>query len=115
LLDNAIKHTPVGGTVTICGRNNNSETVEISVRDTGSGIPEDTLPHIFERFSHKEEPGGRPGMGLGLAISCRIVISHGGDIKVSSQPGKGAELTVRLPAIYDINGKTELGKAGPSS
>jgi signal transduction histidine kinase len=115
LLDNAIKHTPVGGTVTICGRNNNSETVEISVRDTGSGIPEDMRKRIFERFSHKEEPGGRPGTGLGLAISRRIVISHGGDIKVSSQPGKGAELTVRLPAIYDINGKTELVKAGPSS
>jgi signal transduction histidine kinase len=110
LLDNAIKHTPRGGTVTVRGRHNNFETVEISVIDTGPGISKEKLPHVFERFSHGEEPSGRPSTGLGLAISRRIVLSHGGDIKVNSQPVKGAELTVRLPAMDGTTGKTTVRK-----
>jgi two-component system sensor histidine kinase BaeS len=111
LLDNAIKHTPGGGSVTIRGRYDNAGTIEISVIDTGPGIAKERQPHVFERFSHDEEPGGRPGTGLGLAISRRIVLSHGGDIRISSEPGKGAELIVRLPAIEGTTGKLLSEKA----
>ncbi len=110
LLDNAIKHTPEGGSVTIRGHHDDARMVEISVTDSGPGIAREKQPRIFERFSHDEEPGSRPGTGLGLAISRRIVLSHGGEIEVRSEPGKGAELIVRLPVIDDTGGKMPAGK-----
>ena len=109
LLDNAIKHTPQGGTVTIRGRHTALETVEISIMDTGPGMTKEQLPHVFERFYHGEGKGERSGTGLGLAIARQIALSHGGDIRVSSQVGKGAEFTVRLPAMDKLkDGKTEI-------
>jgi two-component system, OmpR family, sensor kinase len=109
LLDNAIKHSSQGGTVTIRGRHTASETVEISVIDTGPGISQEQLPHVFERFYHGEGQGERSGTGLGLAIARQIALSHGGDIRVSSRAGKGSEFIVRLPAMDRLKyGKTEL-------
>jgi len=109
LLDNAIKHSPREGTVTIRGLHTAPETVEISILDTGPGITKEQLPHVFERFYHGDGPGERPGTGLGLAIARQIALSHGGDIRVSSQAGKGAEFTVRLPALDRLMyGKTEI-------
>lgn len=109
LLDNAIKHTPQGGTVTIRGRHIALGTVEISVMDTGPGMTKEQLPHVFERFYHGDGKGERSGTGLGLAIARQIALSHGGDIRVSSQVGKGAEFTVRLPAMDKlVDGKTEI-------
>jgi two-component system OmpR family sensor kinase len=115
LLDNAIKHTPETGSVIIRGRQATDETVEISVIDSGPGLTGEQLPHIFERFYHGNGAGNRSGTGLGLAISRQIVLSHGGDIRVNSQAGKGAEFIVRLPAMHEPKdeGKTQLVKGKP--
>jgi len=100
LLDNAVKYTPAGGNVTAvvsrrgCG-------VEVAVMDTGSGIPPEHLPHIFERFYRVDKARSRSegGVGLGLAIAEHIAELHGGSIRVASELGKGTIFTVSLPAI----------------
>jgi len=97
LLNNAIRHTPAGGAVTVDVRNGD-KTVEFEVRDNGTGIPSEYLPHIFERFVHV--PGAtRGGAGLGLSIAKTIVEAHGGKIKVQSEPGQGASILFTLPQI----------------
>ena len=98
LLDNAIKYTPGGGQVTASWTTNNGQ-VELSVRDTGIGIPDEHIPHLFDRFYRVDQARGRAegGVGLGLAISRWIADAHGGSIHVESAPGKGSTLTVRLP------------------
>ena len=96
LLDNAIKFDPVGGEIRLrlhC----ESTCIRITVSDNGPGIPKDQQSAIFERFyqadgSHKSE-----GNGLGLALARRIVRMCGGEISVSSEPGKGSCFTVELP------------------
>jgi len=99
LLDNAIKHTPPGGQVTV-GWYLDGHQVELRVRDTGTGIPEEHLPHIFDRFYRVDKARGRTegGAGLGLAISRWIVEANGGSISVESTEGEGSTFTVRLPA-----------------
>jgi signal transduction histidine kinase len=95
LLDNAVKHTPPGGQVSIVVRGPCNDFVEVVVADTGPGISPEELPRVFERF-HRADPD-RSGTGLGLAIARGIVRAHGGDIEVRSAPGAGAEFIVRLP------------------
>ncbi|MBN1691859.1 MAG: HAMP domain-containing histidine kinase [Dehalococcoidia bacterium] len=102
LLDNAIKHSIQESTITIRGRHPSPDTVEISVIDTGPGMTAEQMAHAFERFYHGEGQGERSGTGLGLAIARQIALSHGGDIRVSSQPGKGSEFIVRLPAMDQL-------------
>ena len=107
LVDNALKHTPTGGTVTLQARLSSPATspepgaqVQVDVADTGSGIPPEALPHIFERFYQADpsRPGGeKHGTGLGLAIVKEIVAAHGGKISVRSIPGSGSLFTVTLP------------------
>ena len=97
LLDNALKHSPSGGEVSIMGRNTTTDTVEITVADSGPGIPPEQLPHVFERFY--QAGGVRTGSGLGLAIAREIVVAHGGKIEASSAPGVGTEFRVSLPTI----------------
>ena len=100
LLDNALHHTPAGGTVTLGVRSGPRETVELIVSDTGSGISEQDLPHVFERF-YRADPARqhRGGTGIGLTISRAIVDAHGGTLTAASDgPGRGATFTVRLPA-----------------
>jgi two-component system, NtrC family, sensor histidine kinase KinB len=95
LLSNAVAATPRGGTVTITGRPIEG-FIAISVTDTGRGIPRDYLPRIFGRFV--QVPGAVTGsVGLGLAISQRIVQAHGGQITVQSEVGHGATFTFTLP------------------
>ena len=98
LLDNAIKYTPGGGQVTASWSSYDGQ-VELSVRDTGVGIPDEHIPHLFDRFYRVDQARGRAesGVGLGLAISRWIAEAHGGSIHVVSTPGKGSTLTVRLP------------------
>ena len=99
LVDNAVKHTPPGGQVTLRAKQN-GEYVEISVVDTGEGIPPEELSRIFERFYQldKSRRGGKGrGVGLGLAITHEIVQAHGGEMRAQSQVGKGSIITVRLP------------------
>ena len=98
LLDNAIKYTPEGGTVTVRW-DTSAEDVEIRVRDTGAGISQEHLPFIFDRFYRADEARSRidGGVGLGLAISRWIAEAHGGSLGVESTPGSGSTFTVRLP------------------
>ena len=114
LLDNAIKHTPKGGTVTLRGRHITAETVQVSVTDTGPGIPQEQLQHVFKRFYRGYGMGERTGTGLGLAISHQIVLAHGGDIRVNSRTEQGAEFIVRLPAISQLKmeGQRKARKRG---
>jgi signal transduction histidine kinase len=100
LLSNAVKYTPDTGTVTITARPiDASEQVEISVSDTGIGIPQDLLPYIFDRFSRIERPEIQHtvGTGLGLSIAKGLVEAHGGEITVASEEGRGTCFTFTLP------------------
>jgi two-component system, NtrC family, sensor histidine kinase GlrK len=94
LLANAVRFTPVGGTVTVRLVDAGPEC-EIQVEDTGVGIPAAELPHIFE--SYRQAHPGRGGTGLGLAIVRGLVQAHGGRVTAESQEGKGSRFTVLLP------------------
>jgi len=98
LLDNAVRHSAVGGPVqVILGRTAGRATV--AVRDAGEGIPAEHLPHVFERFYRVDSARSRDtgGAGLGLSIAQQIALLHGGDIRVTSALGEGAVFTVELP------------------
>lgn len=109
LVQNAVQAMPDGGRIAITtsstgddpggfrlhGRG--SEQVEIRIRDTGPGIPEDQREHVFVPFFTTKQKG----TGLGLAISQRIIRSHGGGIALTSKPGEGTEFVVRLPAVEE--------------
>ncbi len=99
-LDNAVKHTDEGGTVTLF-LDREGETVILGVRDTGHGISPEDLPYVFERF-YKADPqrgGLGTGSGIGLSIAQQIVLLHGGTVDVTSEIGKGTCFTVRLPLL----------------
>ncbi|MFZ5592002.1 MAG: sensor histidine kinase, partial [Bacillota bacterium] len=100
LVDNAIKYTPEGGTVSIKGGLADAGGVFVSVTDTGIGIPADSLPRVFERLYRVDRArarGNGSGYGLGLAIVKHIVELHRGRIEVQSTPGVGSTFTVFLP------------------
>jgi two-component system phosphate regulon sensor histidine kinase PhoR len=104
LVDNAVKYTPAGGSVTISGRPVNSDAhaeVEIAVTDTGAGISEKDLPRLTERFYRVDKARSRElgGTGLGLAIVKHIVQAHGGELKIESVLNKGTTVSVFLPAV----------------
>lgn len=100
LLDNAIKYTPSGGSVTLSAEQQENR-LAIRVSDTGVGIPPKDLSRIFERFYRVDEARSREqgGTGLGLAIVKHIVHLHGGEIQVASEPGKGSTFTVLLTTV----------------
>lgn len=95
LMENAIKHTPGGGNVTLSVYRE-GEQVRVSVADTGEGMSPEHLPHIFDRF-YRVKGQKRKGSGLGLAIVKWITEAHGGTISVESEPGIGSTFIVRLP------------------
>jgi heavy metal sensor kinase len=95
LLDNALDHTPAGGKVTVSVVRSNG-TVDLSVRDTGEGIPSAALPHIFERFYRADKSRGSKGAGLGLSIAQVIAQAHGTEIEVESKPGEGSCFRIAL-------------------
>lgn len=103
LVDNAIRHTPEGGEVWLGASPSNGGKVSLTVRDTGSGIPEEDLPFIFERFykADKARTRGQSGTGLGLAIVKHMVEAHGGTVSVDSRLGEGTTFTVKLPVGED--------------
>jgi two-component system, OmpR family, phosphate regulon sensor histidine kinase PhoR len=98
LVDNAIKYTPEGGTVTVEGEPRDG-MVAISVADTGIGIAAEHLPRIFERFYRVDRSRSRAlgGTGLGLSIVKHIATSHGGDVEVKSIEGRGTRFSLLLP------------------
>lgn len=107
LADNAVKYTPDGGQIAVraCG---SGDGVEITVSDTGIGIPHGELDRVFERFYRVDKARSRRlgGTGLGLAIVKEIVNAHGGQISVDTQLGRGTAFTVRLP--FDTRQPEEL-------
>jgi signal transduction histidine kinase len=98
LMTNAIKYNRPGGKV-ILRLKQKRESLLLSIEDTGRGIPEESLPHVFDRFYRVPyQERDAPGTGLGLAIAKRIVESHGGTISVESQLDRGSTFFLRLPS-----------------
>ncbi|MFD5203248.1 sensor histidine kinase [Streptomyces sp. NPDC058375] len=113
LVSNAVRHTPEGGRVTLrayasepdaSGRSGG--TVVIEVTDTGSGIPADDLPHVFDRFWRAEKSRSRRtgGSGLGLAIVRKLIEAHGGTVEATSTEGEGSTFALRLPGARPPSG-----------
>jgi heavy metal sensor kinase len=102
LVENAIRYTPAGGTVTVSLRRR-GPVAELTVSDTGIGIPPEHLAHIFERFYRVDTGRSRAlgGTGLGLSIVRQIAAAHGGQVRVRSTPGEGSTFTVALPVVGD--------------
>ena len=98
LVDNAIRFTPDGGRVTVSARDVDG-SVHVSVADTGSGIPPEHLPRLFERFYRVDHARAREegGTGIGLAIARSVVEAHGGTIAAESEPGRGSVFRFDLP------------------
>jgi heavy metal sensor kinase len=113
LLSNALKFTPPEGEVRV-GLRRSLGRVEISVKDTGRGIPREHLPHIFDRFYRVPGGGTAPapdqGLGLGLSFVSWIVKAHQGKIDVESTPGKGTRFTILLPAPGAVPDAMELAQ-----
>jgi two-component system sensor histidine kinase BaeS len=106
LVDNARRHTPSGGMITIGARSEDQHLI-VWVSDTGTGIDSADLPHIFERFyrADRSRTATTGGSGLGLAIVKAIITAHSGQIRAESQPGRGTRITFTLP-IADIHAKS---------
>jgi len=96
LISNAVKHTPPEYEILVSVAQEGREAV-LRVADEGAGIPEDALPHVFERFYRAESSRAGEGTGLGLAIVRETVEALEGQIEVQSAPGEGSAFTVRLP------------------
>lgn len=96
LLDNALKYTPDGGRVTV-SITATEEDVTVTFEDTGTGIPDEDLPHIFDRFFRGEKSRSTPGNGLGLSLVQAFTLIHGGSVTAASTPNRGSQLTVTLP------------------
>jgi two-component system, OmpR family, phosphate regulon sensor histidine kinase PhoR len=98
LFDNALRHTPQGGRIRVLAERAGAETI-VRVSDTGSGIPADQLPRIFERF-YRVDPGRsrqEGGTGLGLAIVKHLVEAHGGRVEADSELGRGTTILLHFP------------------
>ena len=104
LVENAVRQSPPGGTITLSARRLHSE-VQVQVTDTGRGIPFHVQPHVFDRFVGRD----RGGPGLGLALVKALVELHGGWVALESEPGKGSTFTCHLPeAAQAAAGHPEL-------
>jgi two-component system OmpR family sensor kinase/two-component system sensor histidine kinase BaeS len=93
LLQNAVRHTPAGGSVTVAAELD-GDAVAFSVADTGPGIPPEVLGHVFDRFVKAKDSGGA---GLGLPIARSLVEAHGGTIGAESPPGRGTTIRFTVP------------------
>ncbi|UCD78677.1 MAG: HAMP domain-containing protein, partial [Desulfobacterales bacterium] len=97
LLDNAVKYTPAGGTISVAAHSGSQQSIQISIRDTGIGISTADMPHIFKRFYRCDPSRSQAGTGLGLSFARAVARAHGGDITVTSEPNNGSTFTVVLP------------------
>ncbi len=115
LIENAIRYSPENTKVGI-GMAVKSDTVRISVKDQGSGIPEDEQDRIFERFYRVDPARSRQtgGTGLGLSIVKHIVGQHGGEVTLWSQPGSGSTFTIALPIVDKETEQDLLGEHPPT-
>ena len=96
LLTNALKFTPPGGRVIIEAGPAGAHAV-LTVTDTGTGIPADELPRIFDRFWRGRQAAQTSGSGIGLAVAAELTRSHGGQLAATSRPGQGTQLSITLP------------------
>jgi signal transduction histidine kinase len=96
LIDNAVKFTPDGGRVDVIA-SRTGDVVQLSVRDTGPGIPAHEIPRVFDRLFRGDSSRAERGLGLGLSLVRAIVQAHGGTVEVESPPGQGATFVVSLP------------------
>src|SRR6516165_3020023 len=97
LLTNALKFTPAGGRVTIAAGPTEARQAVLTVTDTGTGIPADELPRIFDRFWRGRQAAQLSGSGIGLAVAAELARAHDGQLTVRSQLGEGTEMTLTLP------------------
>jgi two-component system phosphate regulon sensor histidine kinase PhoR len=121
LLDNAVKYTPTGGTITVAAKlipeigilEQSGQTIEVSVADTGIGIPEQDRPRVFERFYRVDKARSRElgGTGLGLAIVKHIVEGHGGQVWVEANQPQGSRFVVRLPVSAKVQPSAQVSEA----
>jgi signal transduction histidine kinase len=103
LLSNGLKFTPPGGEVKVSARLEKGAVLFV-VEDTGSGIPKESLPHVFEKFFRVPGRGGQPSnTGLGLAIVKEIIEAHGGKVEVASTPGEGTKFSFTLAAAGGVS------------
>ncbi|MDA3788983.1 MAG: HAMP domain-containing sensor histidine kinase [Desulfobacula sp.] len=98
VLGNAVKYTPDSGSVSLSLKET-PETILFEIQDTGFGISQEDLPHIFDKFfrSENNQVAEQTGNGLGLAITAEIIKNHNGFIEVTSEPGKGSNFMITLP------------------
>jgi signal transduction histidine kinase len=96
IVENALRYTPPEGQISVRA-SAGEHTLVVEIADTGIGIAEDALPHIFETFWRQDEAHSTPGLGLGLSIAQKIVDLHGGRVEVESEAGKGSTFRVILP------------------
>ncbi|MBP2227153.1 PAS domain S-box-containing protein [Azospirillum agricola] len=113
LLSNAVKFTPRGGSVTIAAGPDEGGGFQLTVTDTGIGIPEDFMPELFQPFRQAENAANRrfEGTGLGLSISKSLIDLHGGSLTCRSLVGIGTSMTIRLPASRVLGDVTSLPRA----
>jgi signal transduction histidine kinase len=112
LLDNAVKYTPEEGRITFAMGVSNSH-LETTVSDTGIGISAADLPHVYDRFWRADRVRSRNmgGAGLGLSIARWIVLRHGGEIEIGSEPGRGSQVTVRFPMLAGVTDERRVPAA----
>jgi signal transduction histidine kinase len=108
IVENALKFTPTGGCVELRAANEKQGWVMLEIQDTGTGIPPETLPHVFERFyradsSRTRQSSQMGGSGLGLSLARELVEAHGGTIAISSSVGQGTTVTLQLPAHNTVH------------
>ena len=111
LLSNSIKFTSSGGSIFV-NVYDRGESVHVSVRDTGIGIPQEEQPHIFERFRqvHPLLNRNREGSGIGLSLVKSIVEAHNGNISLKSKQGEGSEFIIEMPAVESAEGDISFGE-----
>ena len=117
LIDNAIRHTPEGGSVRVSVAGSGG-WAELTVQDTGVGIADEEIDRVFERFYRASAPrsGKASGTGLGLALVRQVAEAHGGSVNVRSAVGTGSAFTVRLPLLErrtEAEGRSKLGRVDP--
>lgn len=107
LLSNAIRHTPENGTIMLATRYIPPGALELTVQDSGPGIPEDQLERVFERFYRADRSRSRDegGSGLGLAIARQLAEAHGGTLSAANHPAGGAVFRLQLPLRKDYDSK----------